>query len=186
MKTVYFHLSEKSVQTFVNANCVNVTSVHKTLKKKPIIYQPYATDFDVSILDEDKMMAHILECYAALCAAQQWRNRRDKEEDNFATQKAKNKAFKIAMSVMSQGIRHDDADLPNCGPALPKIVDRSEKKSDGRSWIPLQWATVAFETPIGDLFGLTEDDVHLLHANDPLAFARCLGSSNPAQLLCMQ
>ena len=135
------------------------------------------------------MMAHMLECYAALCAAQQHRNCKEQSSRFSAnkTQQAKNKAFKIAMSVMSQGIRHDnDTDLPDCSSALSDLIEGNEKHTDGHGWIPLQWATITLETPVGDLFGLTEEDVHLLHANDPMAFARCLKQSNPAQLLCMQ
>ena len=181
MTTIYFPLTAKTVQTFKNAKC----TINHPLNNKTI-YDPRATDFDISILDEDKMIAHVLDCYTALCAVQQWRISKEENKPPTKTQQAKNKAFKIAMSVMSQVIRHDDAERPKYGPAISKTIKAFTDQLDGRSWIPLQWASFAIETSVGDLFGVTEEDVQLLHANDPLAFTRCLGPSNPAQILCMQ
>ena len=93
------------------------------------------------------------------------------------------------MSVMSQGMRHGDTESPECNSAFFQLFVGKPGwmvKPDGRIWMPVLWATVAFETPVGDLFGLTEEDVKLLYADDPMVFTHCHKSWNPAQLLCMQ
>ena len=170
------------------------------------------------------MMAHILDCYAALCATQQWRvynkpfNRKPSKSDA-NTQQAKNKVFKTAMSMMSTGLTYDGAESSEFDNAFSKMLTTNHhpdqytvsvfpddsKQSDGRGWMPLHWAAIAFDTAEGDLHGLTEEDVRLVYASDPLALQRyhkynevnvdgedvegnCTGIQRytPTHFLCMQ
>ena len=143
--------------------------------------------FDVSLLDEDKIMTHMLDCYAALCAAQQYRvEKKQPSKLDAKTQQAKNKVFKTAMSLMSTGMTHDGSEKPEFSSAFSKMVTTAlsiydpdvsvfpddSKQTDGRGWMPLHWAALAFDTPEGDLHGLTEEDVRFVYANDPLALQR--------------
>ena len=174
--------------------------------------------FDISWLDEDKMMTHMLDCYAALCAFQQYRadlyRKKEKKPSKLYAkiQQAKNKTFKTAMSLMSTGIMHEDAEQPVCSIALSKMILQTqiyyddhydafpddEKWTDGRGWMPLHWAALALGTTEGDLHGLTEEDAKILYASDPLALQRYHSTCpyfehfysgrryTPAHFLCMQ
>ena len=177
-------------------------------------------DFDISLLDEDKMMSHMLDCYAALCAAQQYRvEMKQPSKLDVNTQQAKNKVFKTAMSLMSTGMTNDGSEKPEFSSAFSKMVTTKRysddpevrvfpddsKQTDGRGWMPLHWAALAFDTPEGNLHGLAEEDVQLVYANDPLALQRyhhyneedvegqdveddCTGIQRytPVHFLCMQ
>ena len=221
MNTPPFTLSKGCVQKFVDLKFTKVDAEvvleawknHETDQKKK---KGPTCDFDVSMLDEDKMMAHLLDCYASLCAVQQFRVQKKKPSELDAkTQQAKNKVFKTAMSLMSTGMTHDDAVLPEYSPAFSKMVivfpddlkltpkEGGENcwltgvnwiPAEGRGWMPLHWAAIAIGTPEGDLHGLNEDDVTLICASDPLALSRHhfpLDHFNPdgctpAHFLCMQ
>ena len=79
--------------------------------------------FDVSVLDEDKMMAHILDCYSSLCAAQQYRVENKKlSKLDIKMQQARNKVFKTAISLMSTGMTYDGEGPPKCCNALTKMI----------------------------------------------------------------
>ena len=93
-----------AVQKFIDVKCVKEEQDIEELNLGMWRYP----DFDTCVFDEDKMMTHILDCYAALCSFQQYRG--SKEQSNkldSKTQHAKNKAFKVAMSLMSKGMTHD-------------------------------------------------------------------------------
>ena len=108
-----FELTGQCVQKFVDLECINGDAeVVLQAWENYAEYNDVVDDFDVSMLDEDKMMSHMLDCYAALCAAQQYRVQKKKPTKlNTKTQQAKNKVFKTAMSLMSTGMTHDDAEL---------------------------------------------------------------------------
>ena len=176
--------------------------------------------FDVSLLDEDKMMTHMLDYYATVCAAQQYRvQKKQPSKLDAKTQQAKNKVFKTAMSLMSTGMTHDGSEKPEFSSAFSKMVSTTlsiyhpivsvfpddSKQTDGRGWMPLHWAALAFDTPEGNLHGLMEEDVRFVYANDPLALQRyhhfneevvegqdvednCTGIQRytPVHFLCMQ
>ena len=147
-------------------------------------------------------MTHILDCYAALCAFQQYRRDREQSKKLDAkTQQAKNKAFRVAMSLMSRGMTNDDTELPKKTIALSEFVlafPDDTKQADGRSWMPLHWAMLAHGTPEGDFFGLSDEDVKLLYAIDTQALQRVHDSVEdrwlepngyryaPVHFLCMQ
>ena len=158
----------------------------------------YNADFDACVFDEDKMMTHILDCYAALCAFQQYRGtKKQSNKLNAKTQQAKNKVFRVAMSVMSRGLTNDDADLPQDACSLSKFLKTfydDTKQTDGRGWMPLHWAIFALGTPEAVLHGLKEEDVKLIYAIDPQALQRFHDTTadyyhdqyTPAHFLCMQ
>ena len=155
-------------------------------------------DFDVCVFDEDKMMTHMLDCYAALCSFQQYRGGREQSNQLDAkTQQTKNKAFKIAMSLMSRGMTHDDAEEQEDTSALSNFVTMfpdDTKHTDGRGWMPLHWAALALGTPEGVSHGLVEEDVKLIYAIDPPALQRFHDSEDdpdrhrytPVHFLCIQ
>ena len=146
------------------------------------------------------MMTHILDCFAALCSYQQYRgDKKQSKQLNAKTQQAKNNAFKIAMSLMSRGMTHDDAEEPVATSALSIFLTRfpdDTKTTDGRSWMPLHWAVLSLGTPEGDQ--LSEEDVKLIYAIDPPALQRFHNSDQdhredpdahrytPAHFLCIQ
>ena len=193
-----FELTGQCVQKFVDLECINGDAeVVLQAWENYAEYNDVVDDFDVSMLDEDKMMSHMLDCYAALCAAQQYRVQKKKPTKlNTKTQQAKNKVFKTAMSLMSTGMTHDDAELvPKYSPALSKMVNTFPTKKiwNERGWMPLHWATLALGTREGDLHGLTQEDVILVYACNPLALSRhhlfpqnSYHGCTPAHFLCMQ
>ena len=187
------YFPENAVQTFVDAKCINEDQelINNEIWR-------HDADFDVCVFDEDKMMTHILDCYAALCSFQQYRRGREQSNKLDAkTQQAKNKAFRVAMSLMSRGLTNDDAKLPHDTSSLSKFAKAfpdDTKQTDGRGWMPLHWATLALGTPDADLHGLSEEDVKLIYAIDPLALQRFhndtimydYGRYTPMHFLCMQ
>ena len=197
MATILFdHFDESAVQKFIDAKCVQEDQDEEELINDET--WQYNEDFDACVFDEDKMMTHILDCYASLCAFQQYR--RDKEQStklNAKTQQAKNKAFKMALSFMSRGMTNDDAELPQETTALSNFVKTfpdDSKQTDGRGWMPLHWAMLALGTSEGEVHGLSEEDVKLIYAIDPPALQRFHGcvinyehdQYTPLHLLCMQ
>ena len=197
-----FFLTTACVQKFVDVKCLKAegnddSNAESNIDRAEMVLTEWRDrlaecpdDFDVSLLDEDKMMAHILDCYASLCSAQQYRvqNKRPSRLDA-KTQQAKNKVFKTAMSLMSTGMTHDGSESPSISHAISKMITTSQwdditddrcsnvfpddlKQTDGRGWMPLHWASIGLDTPEGNVHGLTEDDVHLVYASDPLALQR--------------
>ena len=200
MSTQPFSLSKSCVQKFVDLKFTkgDAAFVLQSWKGEEWWRIDSQRNFDVSLLDEDKMMTHLLDCYAALCAAQQFRVQNKKPSKlNAKTQQAKNKVFKTAMSLMSTGLTHDGAESPEYTTAFSKMVivfpDDSKMKpnegssaqltvdeerpvnwipAEGRGWMPLHWATTALNSTEGDFHGLTEEDVKLVCSCDPFALSR--------------
>ena len=166
-------LGKDAVQKFIDVKCIKEGQSKRQLIDEELWENE---DFDVCVFDEDKMMTHMLDCYAALCSFQQYRDGREQSNQLDAkTQQAKNKAFKIALSLMSRGMTHDDAGLPDDTSVLSRFVSffpDDSKHTDGRGWMPLHWAALSLGTPEGDLHGLTEKDFKLLYATDPTALQR--------------
>ena len=174
MATLAFKsFGKAAVQKFIEVKCIQDDVDEEELINEELWENE---DFDVCVFDEDKMMTHMLDCYAALCSFQQYRDGREQSNQLDAkTQQAKNKAFKIALSLMSRGMTHDDAGLPDDTSVLSRFVSffpDDSKHTDGRGWMPLHWAALSLGTPEGDLHGLTEKDFKLLYATDPTALQR--------------
>ena len=158
------------------------------------------TDFDVTFLDEDKMIGIILDCYESLCVIQQERTDTNKEHTSMKV--AKNKLFKLALARIGLGMINDDntaltqnSNVDCLKGAFPDVF----KGKDSRTWLPLHWGVLLFDTPESDAIGFTETDLKLVYSDDPMALQRhhlnssrghCLVVNGcgytPAQLLCMQ
>ena len=195
-----FTLTTECIQKFIDTKCVKYviknddnsdaeTDTHEQAAEVLVAWKNRGRgineSFDISLLDEDKMMSHMLDCYAALCAAQQYRvQKKQPSKLDAKTQQAKNKVFKTAMSLISTGMIHDGSEKREFSSAFSKMITTSaffppvsvfpndSKQTDGRGWMPLHWAALAFDTHEGDLHGLTEEDVHLMYASNPLALQR--------------
>ena len=111
MATLLFkRFQNEEVQKFIDVKCVKEDQDAEELINDEVWDEK---DFDACVFDEDKMMNHILDCYTALCSFQQYRGYKEQSKKLDAkTQQAKNKAFKTAMSLMSRGMTHDDAERP--------------------------------------------------------------------------
>ena len=191
------HFDKSVVQKFIDAKSISEDQDEEELINDETWYHHA---FNACVFDEDKMMTHILDCYAALCAFQQYRRRKQQSNKlNAKTQQAKNKAFKIAMSLMSRGMTNDGAKLPRGRSNLSKFMTMfpgDSEQTDDHSWMPLHWAILALETNEGKVHGLSEEDVKLIYAIDPQALQRfCKGITaddddeqhyTPAHFLCMQ
>jgi ankyrin repeat protein len=142
---------------------------------------------------EDDMRCHILNCLAALCMVQ---IEKDKIESTHADEHelVKRKVFAetISMIISSECERDED-------PILSFFPD-DDKMCDDRSWLPMHCAiALTLENKI------SEEDIHLLYAADPLAMHLFSGTDEdedmnevtfgeeggitgytPIHLLCMQ
>ena len=181
-----FYFDTRCIQKFIDVKCLKDNDENSDSESDEDVQaevlltawrNEYKKDFDISLLDEDKMMAHMMDCFSALCAAQQYRvKKKQLSKLNAKTQQAKNKVFKTAMSLISTVMTHDGNEASEFCHAFSKMVSKfpgdDTKQTDGRGWMPLHWAAIAFDTPEGNLHGLTEEDVHLVCANDPLALQR--------------
>ena len=200
MSTLAFkEFGNDAIRKFIDAKCIEEGQDTEELLNNQ---QWDESDFDACVFDEDKMMTHILDCYAALCSFQQYRGgRKQSKKLSTKTQQAKNKVFKTAMSLMSRGMTHDDAEEPQYTEQYPisdflRRFPDDTKVDDERSWMPLHWAVLSLRTPEGDQ--LSEEDVKLLYAIDPPALQRFLDSDEdhennpddhrhtPAHFLCIQ
>ena len=121
-----------------------------------------ADQFDVTQLDEEKMVAHLFDCYAALGVVQQERVRTKQllilREDGQALstnmEAVRNKVLKASIRVLQDELVHDDTPVPNdadCSVAVKQLLrafpDES-KQSDGRGWLPLHWAMAIGTTAV--------------------------------------
>jgi hypothetical protein len=79
-------------------------------------------------------------------------------------QSAKRRVFTSAVSVMMNDKVTDDSNLHVLASLFKAFPDRG-KMTDGRSWLPLHMAIALGEK-------VREEDVYILHANDPLAMQR--------------
>jgi hypothetical protein len=159
-----------------------IKSAYQLFSKVKICPNILSRDFDVdtalALMDEDKMICHILNCLAALRIVQ---IRKSKEICKVNKHElAKRKVFIGAVSMMLNAECNSDKDT-----ILSAFPD-DDMMSDGRSWLPLHWAVTL---TIGN--EISEEDVFTLHAANPLAM-RLLSSKinlegyTPIHLLCMQ
>ena len=78
-------------------------------------------DFSVTQLDEEKMVAHLLDCYAALGVVQQERVRTkqplvlrgDGQPLSADMQAVRNEVLKASIRILDDELVHDDAPEPN-------------------------------------------------------------------------
>jgi len=144
-----------------------------------------AIDDEVGRLNEDKMMAHILDCVAAVCEAQRARvalkkplkMSKDGEALTPEQQAARNKVFRAALSLAAEGLTHDgaaiDGDRGNA--AVRQLMHAFPNKSrakGGRRWLPLHWAVVAATATSSQQHVVTEADVKAVYGVDPAALCR--------------
>ena len=181
---------KRSFQQFIKLKCV------KNGAKK---LNADAVDFDITLLDAKKMKAHILDCVAALGIVQQELvghqqatvQREGGQPLSKETQAVllSNKVFKASLSITAKAMLHDSIELPKENITFLRLMRAfpdDSKQTDGRSWLPLHWAVTAGE------MGITEADVKLVYASDPMALQRHhlhgVGAHGytPAHLLCMQ
>ena len=177
---------------FLDFNCV--LPGHEYMTTNP-------SRFDVSFLDEDKMMTVILDCLESLCVVQQERFRQNKEHISIKIAKAKIKLFKLAIDHTIGGmLENDDTKVHNDNiNRLKTAFPDASKARDSRTWLPLHWGVLLLDTPESDAIGFTETDLKLVYSDDPMALQRhhlksswghCLTVNGcgytPAQLLCMQ
>jgi len=133
---------------------------------------------DVGRLNEEKMMAHILECVAALGEKQRVRValkeplklREDGDALSPELQAARNKVFRAALNAVTKGLTHDGAEPndPSSSVAhqLLRAFPDGDKLADGRGWLPMHWAVVADEDKEA---GVTEADVMAVYKTDLMA-----------------
>ena len=182
---------KRSFQQFIKLKCVKTG--HEDLDID-------AVDFDITLLDVRKMKAHILDCVTALGLVQQELVGQEQAstlregEQQTLTKEAQavllsNKVFKASLSITATAMLHDSIEVPKENNAVVRLLRSfpDEKKvTDGRSWLPLHWAVVAGE------MGITEADVKLVYASDPMAWQRHhlygweMYGYTPAHLLCIQ
>ena len=175
-----FYLKSFAADKFMELNCIKkgAEAALQQIKMSTSYYRNRDTAWNpdtVSMLDEDKMMKHIMSCCQALIEFQQYRDYVAKEQPadviSIKTNEAKIKIFTLGLTMTSIKLRY----LPESGSGLLE----TGMFALGR---PLDLATLALGTPEGDVVGLTEDDVRLIYESDPEA-ARSHGYT-PVHFLC--
>ena len=111
-------------------------------------------------LDQDKMMAHILDCLSALVRANELQE--DNLEKRLATQ-AKKKVFCKAMDLIMQS-SNKSKNKPDLERILQSFPDAS-KLQDDRKWLPLHWAVL-------EDANIDQDDIEAIYSADPMALTR--------------
>ena len=152
--------------------------------REPMAGETFVFDFKyrlerlISAVDEEKMMARVLDGLAAVCEMQRVRVALRKplelREDGDALtpeqQAARNKVFLAALNTVAKGLTHDGAperDDPSFSMKhLLGAFPDSRKLTDGRGWLPMHWAVVADEDKESNV---TEADVMAVYEADPTA-----------------
>ena len=151
-----------------------------------------------SVTDEDKLMAHMMNCVALLTALQKEEQQRDIPASSTDPRKARNKVFMAALSVVGNSLLKIDtneqpmrttAAIDQLMKAFPVPTDAYLAVTGSKGWLPLHWAVALF--PLQQC-NVTEADVKSLYAFDPMAMqskhVESGGGSlglTPAHLLCM-
>ena len=156
-----------------------------------------SNNFDITLLDVEKMKTLILDCVAALGIVQKEfaRTKRPLKLTNDGQpltkeeQDASNKVFVASLSTMATAMILDDTKVPKQSNGIERLLrafpDYS-KQIDGRSWLPLHWAVVVDEKRV------TDEDVKTVYTSDPMALQRHHRNDStywgytPAHLLCMR
>jgi hypothetical protein len=138
----------------------------------------------LSLLDEEKMKCHIINCLAALQIVRIEKKRLLEISINKKHELVKKKVFQGACLILM-----DDEFSAMKNPILDTFPDKS-KMTSGQSWLPMHFAIVLYvENKI------SEEDVHTLYSIDPLALRRLsnnkgetlsMAGCTPAHLLCRQ
>ena len=174
---------KKCYQQFINLKCVK--SGHENLNAD-------AEDFDISLLDETKMRAHLLDCAAALDLVEKERVRQNKplilQEGEQPLSAATETALKSIFTTAAKYFLDPSTGPPsNYGmEQLVRAFPDDKKLTDGRGWLPLHWPLVAGN--------LSEANIKLVCASDPNALQRyhLTGTDKnhmgftAAHLLCMR
>ena len=155
-----------------------------------------AVDFDVTLLDEEKMKSVLMDCVAALGVVRKMRI--DQELPlvlkaggvplTKETEVVRNDAFAISLSLAATSLLHDAARKPKQSASVDILLrafpgvsndddDDDEDDNDDddashtRDWLPLHWAVLAFSTRAENdaAMTLTETDVKVIYTSDPLA-----------------
>jgi hypothetical protein len=154
-----------------------------------------------TVVDEDKIMAHILDCLALL--TEQRKRQGGILTNDVDAQISRYKVFMAALSVVGEpllGIDKKEQPTSTSNAAadqllqafpVPRYLELVNCNRDG--WLPLHWAVVLASS---DQYDVTEADVKTLYALDPSAMqTKHLNGSGwdwygfvsftPAHLLCM-
>jgi hypothetical protein len=143
-------------------------------------------DFDIvtalALMEEDMMRCLILNCLAALRVVQNQieRSKQNGSETN-KHESVKRKVFAEAISMMMT----DECDKNQDQNSIVSAFPDDSKMTDERSWLPMHYAVaLTVENKI------SEEDVLILHAANPLAMHSFSGKDNkgftPIHILCMQ
>jgi ankyrin repeat protein len=134
----------------------------------------------LALMEKDKMRCLILNCLAALHIVQIERSKHNGSETN-EHELLKRKIFAEAISMMmrDEGVKNQDQN------AIVSAFPDDSKMTDERSWLPMHYAVaLTVENKI------SEKDVLILHAANPLAMHSFSGNDNkgftPIHFLCMQ
>ena len=174
---------------FIKLNCVKPCDTRRL--------NAGSHNFDITLLDVEKMKTLIMDCVAALGIVQKEMARtkqplkltKDGEPLTKEEQDASNKVFVASLSTMATAMILDSCDVPKQSNSLIRLLrafpDYS-KQMDGRGWLPLHWAVITDESSV------SEDDVKAVYTSDPMALQRYHRNDStfygytPAHLLCMQ
>ena len=208
MDAEYPHIGDELTEHAFNS-FDNLKFVHAPLPRN-LQYWDRQIDKEVMDLDEEKMMAHILDCVASLAEKQRVRvavgkplllsKDKDAPALTAAQQAVRNKVFRVALGLLAEGLTHDGAAKVGRSEAVRQLAlafPDDGKLTDGRGWLPLHWAVAAAVG--GERHGVTAADVEVMYSVDPLALCRlhCLSArrlyshtnetgATPAHLLCME
>jgi hypothetical protein len=141
-------------------------------------------DIALAFIDEDKMRCHILNCMAGLHRLYIQKKKQTSEDNKHES--VKRKVFNAAIKMIIDAESDGDQDVVN---HILSIFPDEKTMTDERSWLPMHFAmALTVENRI------SEEDVHVLHAIDPLAMHRLsekdkdgmMTGFTPIHLLCMQ
>ena len=155
-----------------------------------------SNNFDITLLDCEKMKVLIMDCIAALGIVQKElvltkrpMVTKDGEPLTKEEQDASNKVFVASLSTLANAMILDgtnEAKQSNGLERLLRAFPDYAKQTDGRSWCPLHWAILT------DPAIVTEEDVKAVYTSDPMALQRYhridgrFYGYNPAHLLCVE
>ena len=151
-----------------------------------------AGDFDVTLLDEEKMKCVLMDCVAALGVVREMRIDQGlpltlKEGGvplSKETEVVRNDAFAVSLSLAATSLLHDAARKPKQSAsvdillrAFPRVSNDDDNNAGDdvdertRDWLPLHWASLAFSTRVENdaAMSLTDTDVKVIYTSDPLA-----------------
>ena len=161
-----------------------------------------ADDFDVTLLDEEKMKCVLMDCVAALGVVCKMRIDQELPLTLKAggvplpkeTEVVRNDAFAVSLSLAATSLLHDAAKKPEQSASVDLLLrafpgvnsnddndddddsDDDDDNNDSRThdWLPLHWAALAFSTRVENdaAMALTETDVKVIYTSDPLALQK--------------